>query len=123
MRDLFCLALFGAAVGGVSLAGSPNALAPKSIKEIMNEGHKGKSALCGLASTGKASREDVKKLLAMYEDMGKCDPPKGDKAAWKKKCDALVVAAKKLEADPTDKAAMKEYSAAVNCKACHTDHK
>jgi hypothetical protein len=122
MRKLIGLALFALVVGGVSWAGSP-AVAPKTIKDVMGEGHKGKPALCGLASTGKASKDDIKKLVALYEDLGKNDPPKGDKTAWKKKCDDLLAAAKKLEGDPADKAAIKAYASAVNCKGCHTDHK
>jgi hypothetical protein len=122
MRGLFCLGVFVVGIAGVSGAGS-STLAPKTIKEVMAEGHKGKPALCGLANTGKASKDDIKKLVALYEDLGKSDPPKGDKAAWKKKCDDLLTATKALEKDPADKAAVKAYAAAVNCKGCHTDHK
>ena len=120
MRKLICLAVIAAVAASVSQLG---AAANKTIKDVMAEGHKGKPALCGLASQGKASKADMDKLVALYEDLGKNKPSKGDEAAWKKKCEALLAAAKKLAADPADKAAVKAYADAVNCKACHNDFK
>lgn len=93
---------------------------PKSIKDVMVEGHKGKTPLCAKASKGEASKEEAEKLLALYTDMAKNEPKKGDKEEWKKKCEALITASKALVADQKDNAA---YKAAVNCKACHMIYK
>ena len=122
MRKLFCLAVIAAAaVFAAQVDGKIKAT--KSIKEIMAEGHKGSPPLCGKASMGKATKEDLDKLVALYEDLVKDEPKKGDKKVWKEKTEALLTATKKLATDPTNKEFVKAYAAAVNCKACHTDFK
>jgi len=102
-------------------------LAPKKIKEIMSEGHKppkkDELPLCGKASMGKASKDEVKKLLELYQDLPKNTPPKGDEADFKKKANALIAATKKLAEDPTDADAIAGYKKAVNCMACHSEHR
>ncbi|WP_395736792.1 c-type cytochrome domain-containing protein [Prosthecobacter sp.] len=90
------------------------------IKNVMKQYHKGDDALCKKVGTT-ASDADLAALLKGYQDMCAATPPKGDKAAWVAKCQALIGAVKKVQAkDPAGAAA---YKAAVNCKACHTDHK
>lgn len=83
-----------------------------TIKEVM-EFHKEK--LHEKYQKGEASKDDRQKLLDGYESMLKLKPPRGDEKAWKKKCEALIKAVK-----DDDKAAFKK---AVNCTACHKDHK
>ncbi|WP_395753666.1 leucine-rich repeat domain-containing protein [Prosthecobacter sp.] len=90
------------------------------IKNVMKQYHKGDDALCKKVGTT-ATDADLAALLKGYQDMCAATPPKGDKAAWVTKCQALIGAVKKVQAkDPAGAAA---YKAAVNCKACHTDHK
>ena len=90
------------------------------IKTIMKQYHKGDDALCKKVGTT-ATDAELATLLKAYQDMCAATPPKGDKAAWVTKCQALIGAVKKVQAkDPAGAAA---YKAAVNCKACHTDHK
>ena len=85
------------------------------IKE-MGEAHSGEAnSLRAKVLSGKGTAEDAKKLLALYEDLGKNDPPKGEKAAWKKKCDAIVVAAMKVVGAPDDKASLTALTKATNC--------
>lgn len=91
------------------------------IKTVMKTYHKPEDALCKKVSGGKAVDADLATLLKAYQDMSAATPPKGDKVAWAKKCQALIGAVKKIQAkDATGVAA---YKAAVNCKACHTEHK
>ena len=90
------------------------------IKTVMKQYHKGDAALCKKVGTT-ATDAELASLLKAYQDMCAAMPPKGDKAAWVTKCQALIGAVKKVQAkDPAGAAA---YKAAVNCKACHTDHK
>lgn len=91
------------------------------IKTVMKTYHKPDDALCKKVSGGTASDAELGTLLKAYQDMCAAMPPKGEKAAWVKKCQALIGAVKKVQAK--DAAGVAEYKAAVNCKACHTDHK
>jgi mono/diheme cytochrome c family protein len=102
----------------------PAAAAPAGgsevIKTAMKDFHKGDAALCKKVGTT-ATDAELASLLKAYQGMCAATPPKGDKAAWVTKCQALIGAVKKVQAkDPAGAAA---YKAAVNCKACHTDHK
>lgn len=90
-----------------------------TIKEVMKEHKKG--ALKDKALDGTATAEEKKKLVEMYEAMGKDKPPRGDAANWKKLCDALVKAAKEVEAGKAEGVA--NLKKAVNCNECHKDHK
>ena len=121
MRKLSWMFVLAIAATGVSQVAANNRL--KSISDVMKEGHKGNPALCAKASKGTATKEEVKILVALYTDMGMNKPSKGDVDEWKKKCDTLLAATKKLEADPTNKAAVKAFAAAVNCGGCHKTFK
>lgn len=122
MRKFAWMIVLAVATAGVTQVAAVNNRA-KSISDIMVEGHKGSPALCAKASKGMASKDDIKVLVALYTDLGMNKPSKGDADSWKQKCDALLAAAKGLEKDPTDKAAIKAYAAAVNCAGCHKAHK
>jgi hypothetical protein len=122
MKKFLCGAVM--ALGLIaSGAMSASLLAPKSISDIMDEAHDKDDSLLEKVVKGKGTAEDAKKLLALYADLGKNDPPKGDKAAWKKKTDAIVVAAKKVAANHEDKAALAALGKATMCGACHKEHK
>lgn len=102
--------------------GSVQSADPKySIKEIMKLAHVGKPALCAKAVQGKATPDEKKKLLELYEALSAQKPPKGDADAWKQKTAALVEAAKALVDD--DKDAIAKYKKALNCAGCHKEHK
>ena len=99
---------------------APAAGGSEVIKTAMKDFHKGDAALCKKVGTT-ATDAELASLLKAYQGMCAATPPKGDKAAWVTKCQALIGAVKKVQAkDPAGAAA---YKAAVNCKACHTDHK
>jgi mono/diheme cytochrome c family protein len=100
--------------------GKPAAAGSDAIKTAMKQFHKGDDALCKKVGTT-ATDAELATLLKAYQDMCAATPPKGDKAAWVTKCQALIGAVKKVQAK--DAAGAAAYKAAVNCKACHTDHK
>lgn len=73
------------------------------------------------AGAGTATDAELAALLKACQEMLAIAPPKGDKAAYVTKTQTLIDAVKKVQAkDATGQA---DYKAAVNCKACHTDHK
>lgn len=102
-------------------AAKPAAGASDVIKTAMKQYHKPDDALCKKVSGGTASDAELATMLKVYQDMCAATPPKGDKAAWVKKNQALIGAVKKIQAK--DAAGVAAYKAAVNCKACHSEHK
>ena len=92
-----------------------------SISDIMDKHHKGKEAPVQTILAGKADEALLKQFVAYYEFMGTQKPPVGDEAKWKEK-NAKAVAALK-EAIEKKATAAESVKAALNCKACHTDHK
>ena len=124
MKKLLCGALAALAVLVVGQLGARNVAAPKEIGDIMKEAHTPpNNSLRKKVIEAKGSEEDAKKLLALYEDLAKNEPPKGEKAAWKKKTDTIIAAAKKVAAKPDDAVAAKALGTATNCAACHKEHK
>jgi hypothetical protein len=102
-------------------AAKPAAGGSDVIKTVMKQFHKPEDALCKKVTAGTAADADLATLLKAYQDMCAATPPKGEKAAWVTKCQALIAAVKQVQAK--DAAAPAAFKAAVNCKACHTDHK
>lgn len=96
----------------------------EAMEKFMKDYHKapkGTDPICKKAVDGKASDADLAGLLAGYQAMCGAKPPKGEVGPWQEKCKALIAAVKGLQAK--DAAAGEAYKKAVNCKACHTDHK
>ena len=94
------------------------------IKHVMNTFHKapkGVDPICKKASEGKASADELKKLVAAYKTLTKATPPKGDQASWTEKTGKLLAAAESLQKGEAD--GITKYKEAVNCKACHSVHK
>jgi hypothetical protein len=117
MRKLSVLAVAALVVLGLSAT----ARAENSIKDVMKKAHQGKPALCAKCASGKATKEEKEELVALYEDLAKAEPPKGEKDSWKMKTEALLKAAKGMAKD--DKTAIAAYKKALDCKVCHTAHK
>jgi hypothetical protein len=65
--------------------------------------------------------DELKKTLELYKAVGDTKPPKGDVAAFKEKWARLLTATEELVAKKPDGVTL--YKDAVNCKACHGDHK
>lgn len=102
-------------------AAKPAADGKDVIATAMKQHHKPDDAISKKASEGKASDAELATLLKIYQDMAAATPPKGDKAAWASKTQALIGAVKKMQAK--DAAGVAAFKTAVNCKACHNEHK
>lgn len=109
--------------------------ADDSIKDVMSKAHKGSGSL--LPTLGKELKADsppwtdiqkqVKELVDLGETLAKNDPPKGEKASWKKQTEQYVKNAKALQ-DAAEKKNASDAKAAHaklagSCKACHQAHK
>ena len=94
------------------------------IEEVMKTYHKapkGTDPTCKRAADGKATPEELKKLVIAYKSMAKTKAPKGDQASWKEKTATLLSAAEAMQKGAPDGIA--RYKQAVDCKACHSVHK
>jgi hypothetical protein len=86
-----------------------------TIKEVMKEAHK--SGLHKKVAGGKASKEEMEKLVAMYKALTQNKPPAGDAKEWKEQTEAMLTAAN--AALKGDKAGAAKLLKIVNCKDCH----
>ncbi len=122
-QSLLAPALAAAVALGLvaSLAAGAADKAKLTTKEVMKQFHKGDDALCKKVVGGKASKEELKKIIEGYTAMTTEKPPKGDEKEWKDRTAKLLAAAKGIEAGKPE--ALAQYKDAVNCKACHTAHK
>ena len=64
-----------------------------TIKEVMKKAHGPKDGLLKKVQSGKASKEELKERLEMYQALELNKPPKGEDAEWKKRTELLVKAA------------------------------
>ncbi len=109
-------------VSGLGMFRAADDAKPKyTIEDVMKKGMKGKPSLCAKVASGKASKDDQKKLLEMFECLCKSKPPKGDEGDWKKRTEELVSATKEVINGKA--AGGKALQKAANCKACHQAHK
>ncbi|MFO1021189.1 MAG: hypothetical protein U0903_10895 [Planctomycetales bacterium] len=93
-----------------------------TISDVMKKALKGgPKSLNGKVAAGKASDDEKKLLVEMYESMAAQKPPKGSDESWKKFAGALVTAAKDAKEDKEGAAAA--LKKASNCTACHDAHK
>lgn len=113
--------LVGGALVGPSIAADANEDAIKEVMKTYHKAPKGTDPICKKAIDGKASPEEIKKLVAGYKVLTTTKPPKGDDASWKEKTSKLYAAAQALEKGAPDATA--KYKAALDCKACHSVHK
>ena len=90
-----------------------------STEEIMKKGFKG--GLVAKLAKGEADEEQTKLVIAMLESLAKNEPHKGSEESWKEKTTALIKAAKATAEGKEDGAAA--LKKAMNCKACHDEHK
>ena len=122
MRRVLPVILTALALAGVfslnTLQAEPKAK-EITVKEAMKEHKKG--GLKDKALEGKLTDEEKTKLVEVYEGMAKAKPPKGTDESWKKFCDALVEAAKEIKAGK--EGAVDKYKKAIDCGACHKEHK
>jgi hypothetical protein len=94
------------------------------IKQAMKFAHsapRGEKKLNEKIIAGTAADADVVKALGMYKAMVDTKPPKGDPAAFKEKTNKLIAATEEVVAKKPD--AVEHYKVAVDCKACHSEHR
>jgi hypothetical protein len=94
-----------------------------TISQIMLKAHTvtggraTRNALDQKVADGRATEEEKKQLLRLYEALAKRAPPKGDFRDWQKDTAALVDVARHIAAG--DEQAPKRLADVANCKACH----
>ncbi len=94
------------------------------IKQAMKFAHwapKGEKKLNEKIVDGTAQEGDIKRALELYKAMDDAKPPKGEQAAFKEKTDKLIAATEEVLAKKPD--AVEHYKEAVDCKACHSEHR
>ena len=120
LRSLASLIAAGLLVGTVLAADSSE----DKIKLVMKTCHKapkGEEPICKKAVDGRATPDELKKLVAGYKTLTTVKPPRGDEASWKEKTGKLLAAAEAMEKGEAGAAA--KYKAVLDCKGCHTVHK
>ncbi len=110
-------------LGGLATYQAADTAKPKyTIEEIMGKAHEGKqNSLLSKVVGGKASGDQKKELLSLYEDLARNKPEKGSADSWKQKTTALVSAAKDVVDGKAD--GSRKLRTAANCKGCHQVHK
>jgi hypothetical protein len=106
---------------------------PKSIEEIMEKAHAGDDAFRAVvlkavkAGDFKQATNPMKAWAALAPHLGSFNPPKGDKASWKKLAKAYGEQVKNLaaaiEKKDQKKAQMLLSTINVSCGKCHKLHK
>jgi hypothetical protein len=122
---LLVLTVLTGGMAGLGVYAASDADKPKhaidSVMDIAHKPKKGTPSLFKRVVDGKASKEEQKQLLSLYEDLSKNKPPKGSEQDWKDRTGKMIAAAR----DVVDgkQGAAKALGKVVNCKACHQLHK
>jgi hypothetical protein len=114
-----CAALALCLLSGSYQAGEKGK-AKYSIKQVMKKAHS-KGGLLAKVAEGKGDKADAEKLLELYTEMAKNDPPKGGAESWKRFTNGLITAAKVAVKGGED--AGEKLKKAATCSACHRQHK
>jgi hypothetical protein len=104
---------------GLALPSSGEEKAKYTIKEVMTKAHKMK--LLDKVASGKADKAETDELVALYVALGQNKPPRGEAKGWTDKTDAIIKAAKDVQAGKDG--AGKALKSAVQCKGCHDIYK
>jgi len=100
---------------------------PIGINQIMVQAHlkpqnRGtRNNLDNKVIDGKATAEEQKELLRLYELLANSKPPKGDLGAWKKRTTEMVDSVRAVIRG--DEKAADRLTKARDCKACHSLHR
>jgi hypothetical protein len=108
---------------------------PPKIRQIMRKMNQGKQAL--LPSVGRELAADeppwdeitgqVKEVVQLSDELGKYDPPKGDKDSWLQETKVFTDKAAELEravqARDRDKAKAAHKKLEESCNSCHKAHR
>ena len=122
--SLFVAVVFGL-VHAVVFAQETDQAKPKhAIKDVMREAHVGPEGGMSLLMRvvgGNASDEEKQQLLDLYISLAENEPPRGELKAFQDKTRPIIIAAAKVVVGREGAGA--ELRKAVNCAACHRDHK
>jgi Cytochrome C' len=130
MKRIVCVV---STVATIALLAGARTQESATIKEVMDQLHKGGSA--PLAKTAlKAESPDWSKVQELTKEfvkygalLEKNEPPRGDKADFEKLAKAYYTNAKALDdaakAEDKDKAQSALNKIGASCKTCHTSHK
>ncbi|MDB6155499.1 MAG: hypothetical protein JWL90_3952 [Chthoniobacteraceae bacterium] len=94
------------------------------IEKAMKFAHKapkGEKKVSDRIIDGTASEEELQKTLVLYKAMADTKPPKGDAGAFKDRVAKLIDVTENVVAKKDGATAA--YKEAINCKACHSEHK
>jgi hypothetical protein len=116
---LFPILTITALAASLVFAEEDNAI--EAAMKFAHKAPKGEKKLSDKIIDGTADEADVKKALDLYKAMADVKPPKGDQADFKERTEKLIAATEEVIAKKPDAAA--HYKEAVNCKACHSEHK
>jgi hypothetical protein len=103
---------------------TPQAKPKHAIKEVMQGAHvapQGEQSLLLRVAAGNASPEEQQQLLDLYISLAENEPPRGELAAFQAKTRPIIIAAAKVVVGREGAGA--ELRKAVNCAACHREHK
>jgi hypothetical protein len=128
MQRLYILVFSGvlASLGIVRPSPAADEAAPRGISGIMREAHvKGgrprKNTLDLKVIGGRATDEEKKQLLKLYEALAKQQPPAGSLEGWKRDTQALIDAASdSIQGKPE---AAKRLTTATACASCHDKYR
>ncbi len=95
--------------------------ATKKFMKSLHKAPKGVDPVCKKAQEGRATADELARLVDGYKAMTTVKAPKGDDASWKEKTAKVFAAAQSLQKGEAGAAA--KYKEASNCKACHSAHK
>jgi len=118
--SFLCSAVFATVALTTGVRAEEDGPIAKSMK-YTHKAPKGEKKISEKIIEGTASEEEIKKTLELYKAALDEKPPKGEQAAYKEKMTKLIAATEDVAAKKDGAAA--EYKTAVNCKACHNDHK
>jgi hypothetical protein len=90
-----------------------------TIKDVMVTAYKEK--LAKRVIQGEATTDEKERLLTLYQALAEAKPPRGSRASWQKKTDALVQAAQAAIQGQADAPMLLKKT--MECGACHTRHK
>lgn len=93
----------------------------EAAMKFAHKAPKGEKKVSDRIIDGTASDDEVKKTVELYKLAAVAKPPKGDEAGYKEKFAKLLAATEDVAAKKDGAAAA--YKQAVNCKACHSEHK
>ena len=93
------------------------------LEKVMKEGLKGDDKPLKKVLEGRASDDELKKLVELVGMMKGTKAPKGDQKSYDKLVHEFIEATNKVGAGDKSPEALKALKDTSNCKQCHNPHK